>query len=133
MINNVSFDTIEPPTQPPPNNWYVILDTARTSIMGPPEIIKSLKKAAGANDDGTIDCDAEFGDLNIQSFSKFYTIPAKNLIIQNPDESCSIALDSMPPNISQYWIFGVPWFKSYCTVYTVENFKFGVGFAKVVA
>uniref|UniRef100_A0AC35FVU5 Peptidase A1 domain-containing protein n=1 Tax=Panagrolaimus sp. PS1159 TaxID=55785 RepID=A0AC35FVU5_9BILA len=133
MINNVSFNTIEPPTIPLPNYWYVKLDTARTSIMGPPEIIKNLKKAAGANDDGIIDCDAEFGDLNIQSNSKFYTIPAKHLIIHNPDGSCSIALDSMPPNISQYWIFGVPWFKSYCTVYTAENYKIDVGFAKVVA
>uniref|UniRef100_A0A914PJD8 Peptidase A1 domain-containing protein n=1 Tax=Panagrolaimus davidi TaxID=227884 RepID=A0A914PJD8_9BILA len=137
MIYNISFDTSPTEKQAMQIPSEVTVDIARSSIMGPPEIIKSLKEAANANEDGKIDCDAEIKDLSIQVRNengfKILTIPGKHLKIQNPDGSCNIAFESMPPNSAflNKWIFGVPWLKSYCNIFSFENEQ-KIGFSKII-
>jgi ribosomal protein L24E len=133
LIYNISFDPSENSNQNMELTYQVEVDMARSSIVGPPEIIKSLKEAANVNGDGKIDCDAEIKDLSIQVRNengfKILTVPGKHLKIRNPDGSCNIALESMPPNSTPDWIFGIPWFKSYCNIFSYD--KRNIGFAKI--
>uniref|UniRef100_A0AC35EUW5 Peptidase A1 domain-containing protein n=1 Tax=Panagrolaimus sp. PS1159 TaxID=55785 RepID=A0AC35EUW5_9BILA len=75
-INSFSFGTAESS-----DGWQVISDTGTTIIVAPPEIFNVLADAAGANASGSIDCNASFDDFKLTISGKEYTIPAKQLIL----------------------------------------------------
>uniref|UniRef100_A0A914YD27 Peptidase A1 domain-containing protein n=1 Tax=Panagrolaimus superbus TaxID=310955 RepID=A0A914YD27_9BILA len=111
------------------DGWQVISDTGTTMIYAPEEISRQLTIAAGAKADGSIDCNASFDDLKLTIGGKEYSVPAKQLILdEGGDNGCQFGIR---PSGDSDWILGDAWMRSYCNVFGFKDQN--IGFAKIIA
>uniref|UniRef100_A0A914PXW7 Peptidase A1 domain-containing protein n=1 Tax=Panagrolaimus davidi TaxID=227884 RepID=A0A914PXW7_9BILA len=114
------------------DGWQVISDTGTTMMIVPTDVYAQLAEAASAHADGKIDCDAKFDDLKLTIGGKVYTIPAKQLVLHEPNGECAFAVSGMDMGSGNpQWILGDPWLRSYCNIYGFQDKN--IGFAEIIA
>uniref|UniRef100_A0A914PTN9 Peptidase A1 domain-containing protein n=1 Tax=Panagrolaimus davidi TaxID=227884 RepID=A0A914PTN9_9BILA len=124
-------DSVSLGTAKSSDGWQVISDTGTTLIVAPPEIFNLLANAAGANANGSIDCNASFDDLKLTISGKEYTVPAKQLILDEGNGQCLFGIDGMDMGAAgPQWILGDAWMRSYCNVFNFQDKN--IGFAKII-
>uniref|UniRef100_A0A914YET0 Peptidase A1 domain-containing protein n=1 Tax=Panagrolaimus superbus TaxID=310955 RepID=A0A914YET0_9BILA len=111
------------------DGWEVISELNSKKILAPEAISTQLLQAAGASENGTIDCNATFEDLKLIINAKEYVIPSKYLILKNNNE-CMFAVGGRNTTNSN-WILGEPFIRSYCNIYGFKDKT--IGFAKAIA
>uniref|UniRef100_A0A914EF88 Peptidase A1 domain-containing protein n=1 Tax=Acrobeloides nanus TaxID=290746 RepID=A0A914EF88_9BILA len=115
--------------------WQVISDTGTAFVCGPNSIVDQLAKAAGATYSNTdeiyyIDCNANFGPLNIVIGGKTYSITTKQMIISAGNNKCYFAVCQMGTGFGMDWILGDPFIRQYCNIYDLGNKRIGFATAK---